>query len=282
VRLIAELFARHVPGLDPASVAVSKFSNGLARPDRKVLFLATHRGRLLGVVKMMREARFDDRLREECASQAAAPDCRPFLVPRVLWQDDWCGHFVYCEEAIRGHLLRRRDTETFFPQVYAFQLGCERGPTISVAEVCAILQEGAFDLAPDLVDVRAALLERADSTLTLGFSHGDLTPRNILQTRDGSLYLIDWDRAGRKPVWGVDLARLIALRYDLLSGEHPVAEAAATFRHRLASLADAYGLRVDTEYFTLAYLMERVFDALRREPARLDAVADRIRQAARA
>ena len=39
------------------------------------------------------------------------------------------------------------------------------------------------------------------------FAHGDLSPRNVLKRADGSIVLIDWERAGIYPA-GFDLAFL--------------------------------------------------------------------------
>lgn len=59
-------------------------------------------------------------------------------------------------------------------------------------------------------------LGAADAVLAAGvfraagdgrFAHGDLSPRNILKRADGSIVLIDWERAGLYPA-GFDLAFL--------------------------------------------------------------------------
>ena len=54
----------------------------------------------------------------------------------------------------------------------------------------------------------AALAVRAFGTAGEGrFAHGDLSPRNVLKREDGSMVLIDWERAGIYPA-GFDLAFL--------------------------------------------------------------------------
>lgn len=54
----------------------------------------------------------------------------------------------------------------------------------------------------------AALAARAFQAAGEGrFAHGDLSPRNILKRADGSIVLIDWERAGVYPA-GFDLAFL--------------------------------------------------------------------------
>jgi aminoglycoside phosphotransferase (APT) family kinase protein len=114
---------------------------------------------------------------------------------------------------------------------------------------------------PRLRDVVSRLL---DHDFEYGLRHGDLAPRNLLRTAEGSLVLLDWGQASVGPVPHGDL--LAAFRSHLVEGHPTVAE--------LDALSAGLGEPLDALEGVLRDLL--VLEALDRVRWALDKRPDRV------
>jgi hypothetical protein len=137
----------------------------------------------------------------------------PVPVPRLLSSDLHTGVLVF--EAIDGHPLGPKRPHRL--------AGCDLDRALAVADTLASFtpREDWFHKLPvrehidhhrrhgRLSDSEARSLVRLvdKGPVRWSFAHGDLSPRNILKRPDGSVVVIDWERAGLYPV-GYDHAFL--------------------------------------------------------------------------
>lgn len=117
--------------------------------------------------------------------------------------------------------------------------------------------------------LRATVLDLSDVPLDHGLSHGDLTPRNLIQPDAGPLVLIDWGSATFGPVPWTDL---LAIDQDAR-----VSGIAAT--RRLEAFLDGMGLDLSTvrptfEKFRRLQLLDLVRWATDQRPDRLDSATN--------
>lgn len=116
---------------------------------------------------------------------------------------------------------------------------------------------------------RDTVFELAEVPLRFGLSHGDLTPRNLIQPAGGPLVLIEWGSATFGPVPWVDLVHID--RDARLSGTDAT--------RRLDAFLDGMGLDLMTvrptfEKFRLLQLLDLVRWATERRPDRLRGTVD--------
>ncbi|KAG6820578.1 hypothetical protein H0H93_014805 [Arthromyces matolae] len=53
-----------------------------------------------------------------------------------------------------------------------------------------------------------------DDSMPLVFTHGDISPTNVRIAKDGSVWLLDWERAGAYPQW-FEYANMMAYRHKV-------------------------------------------------------------------
>jgi hypothetical protein len=126
-------------------------------------------------------------------------------------------HPFLCETLIGGRPLSgthdaRLIVETVLPRLWAvyehFEPGIERAGDLFPAERMAADIE-RFALPPGTLDASwkfelcgalMRLRDRLDQGTLTGFGHGDLSPDNMILARDGRVFIVDWETAGRMPL----------------------------------------------------------------------------------
>lgn len=233
------------------TISLSCFFHGTARPDRKLLFLATDGKKPLCLVKVIRDAEYNAFLEKERLAQEAAHSLPvPFSVPAVLFSGVVHGCAMYAESVAPGVPLGKREAVAFIPNVLAYQKAVPRGAPISLKLFCDFLKTQSTSDTEVL-----ALVEVISRVTSLfgGWSHGDFTYMNIVRSGH-HVTVIDWERFNERPVWGIDFAHYV-LRSRALRGK----EAAETLAQSFAS-----ALELSPEHVAALFALDEVLDIVQK------------------
>lgn len=204
VTLIKKSVEKHL-GIPADSLSVSCFYHGSAYPDKKILFLVCDGTRQVCMVKMMWDSRYNAQLHYECEAQRKAASLLTLMrVPEVLFEDTINGRAIYAEIVAPGAPVGKRRALDYLNLISRQQNLIEKGEMFSLSQVATslgIMTEGLDE----------ALVHRA-------WSHGDLTYANIIDGRVG-LFIIDWERFGERPIWGIDLIHYLVRVFDIKNVE---------------------------------------------------------------
>ncbi len=188
-------------GIPAEFLSVSCFYHGSAHPDKKILFLVCDGTRQVCMVKMMWNSHYDAQLRHECEAQKKAASLLTSVrVPEVLFEDTINGRLLYAETIAPGAPVGKRRALDYLNLISRQQNLIEKGEMFSLLQVATLLgivAEGLDD----------ALVYRA-------WSHGDLTYANLIDGHEGP-FIIDWERFGERPIWGIDLIHYLVRVFDI-------------------------------------------------------------------
>jgi len=183
-------------------ILLSKFHHGNDNPGSKVLFLASYCGRLLCIVKIIRDSFFNDKLKKEKEAQEKFGKAGDMSSVQVCFESYIDGRYCYAEGVAPGKPLSARSAckleKEIIKKISAFPVTGE----VSTNDLTRIF----FDSVPSGDAEGASLIKQLGNKtvfLKKGFSHGDFTRKNVLE-KNGSFFLIDWDRAGDRPFWMID------------------------------------------------------------------------------
>lgn len=190
---------------------VTKFCQRIAGKDTKVLFLVTHKGSPVCIIKITRDVGYNEKLKHEKQSQERIVSIPPVFVPKIYFDCTIDGHYLYAEEAVEGSVVSERIARKYEKDIANFILSFPFGGGISSNDIASIFTEYALDIKS--VSVHIEHLKEHNISLETGFTHGDFERPNILH-RSGKLHIIDWGRAGDAPF------RFIDLVYFMASGRH--------------------------------------------------------------
>mgnify|MGYP001558479707 FL=1 len=189
------------------AVFVTKFCQRIVGKDTKVLFLVTHKGTPVCVVKTTRDPDFNEKLRHEKESQEKVAVFGNISVPEVYFEAMVGGHCIYAEEVAQGKIIPKKTARKFEKKVVDFIAGFSSGGSMSSKELASIFLMFA---PPDstLITELARRIQSKDVLLKKGFTHSDFERPNILY-RSGLLHIIDWGRAGDVPFRFIDAVYVI-------------------------------------------------------------------------
>jgi hypothetical protein len=236
----------------------SKFFHGRDSREGKVLFLVSDGKKLIALIKMMREARYNDRLVHEHDAQIEMSKTltSAFRPPRVYFSDTLDGLFVYAEEVVPGSVVGKDMMESCVRDIFAYQKLLPQEGIVDSSKVAAIL--GKFISAiPQAKIFYDELLAASGPLFGSRHQHGDLTYMNIMrEDHNGAIRLIDWNAYGERVVWGADFCHYVArIKPD---------STPAQFKMMLSEVIERHNVDMDKEYMTRAYIVDEILDLLQK------------------
>jgi len=190
---------------------ISKFHHGTGTLGSKVLFLVSHKGKMLCIVKVLRDASFNDKLKKEKISQEQFKPSKDFLSPQVYFDGYVDGYYVYGEQVFLGRTLpvnlAYKKEEEITQMIGNFPVKGE----ISSLQVVKVFSDNMPEEETEGKEL-IKKIENKDIIFKKGFSHGDFTRKNIMEEGE-KLVLIDWERAGDRPFLFIDAIHfMVSLR----------------------------------------------------------------------
>lgn len=190
------------PLTDTAQFGITKMCQRIVGRDTKVLFLITYRNAFVCIIKMMRDASFNEKLKQEKKSQEKLIHAGISSVPSVYFDGMIGEQYMYAEEAVIGIAISKNVARKKEEEIVDIICSFPAYGAISTTEISKVFSE--YTPAEDK-NIQALLRILCDKELFLkkGLTHSDLGRPNIMQSFD-KLYIIDWERAGDRPFWLID------------------------------------------------------------------------------
>lgn len=238
---------------DIADLSASFFFHGSARPNAKLLFLVTDRKTPLCILKVMRESQYNALLESECAGQKSTQgSVHPFRVPEVYFTDQIGEHVCYAEEVAPGVPVGKENALKYLETVLQFQNNIPKEKDIELTDLRVLFsatkynQEKFQSFLKQLADMKGAV--------SGGWSHGDMTYMNLIDGKKG-VYIIDWERYGERPIWGIDFVHYFIRCFDVQN--------LTEFKKRI----NGCGFVSSDEkiYFEKIYVIDALFDILQKQ-----------------
>ena len=236
-------------------ILLSKFYHGRASNSSKVLFLATCGKKPLCIIKTVRDASANEKLKKEKESQEKFAESSAFFAPRVYFDGLINSWYLYAEEIILGRPLSEKTAHQKESEIISAICSLFVSKNILATSVAKIFLENIpLDDAIAVNLIRE--LNRQEIIFKKGFGHGDLTRKNIISSK-GSLRVIDWERAGDRPFWLLDGVHFMVSLRNIKSKKEWEKEAASLFiryTNTEAALANAlYCFETVLEIFCKKY-----------------------------
>ena len=115
------------------------FYHGDAKADSKVLFLASYRGAVCAVLKIMRDSKYNNLLQKETDGQElATKTLKSFLVPQVYFRLTVQGHLLIAEEYVSGEVVGKSGCQSVIKEIFQFQEELSQGKKIALSDVVSI------------------------------------------------------------------------------------------------------------------------------------------------
>ena len=251
----------------PASqLSVSKFFHSSEAPSAKVLFLVTDGQQPVCLIKMMRDATFNDRLKHEINGQRQArSELTNFVVPEVFLTTEISGRYVVAEAVMDGTPVGRDKALSYIDQVYSYQQQIPKASEFSIPIFVEAIRDSGINSS--VVTQLIYDLQSMDCPLYRAWTHGDLTFMNIIRTGN-RLAIIDWERYGERPVWGIDLVHYLVRAYGVSNRN--------SFKIALTQCSNISP--DDYDYFERVYILDELFDELhKKHREELDSIVKKIK-----
>ncbi|MDD5032888.1 MAG: hypothetical protein PHC85_02115 [Candidatus Pacebacteria bacterium] len=218
-------------------ILLSKFYHGRAWIGGKVLFFATYDGKPICLVKTARDISAGQKIKKEKESQEKFIEAGSLSAPRVYFDGEIDGKYLYAEEILSGRPLSKNLAIKKERELVNIISSRPFSGELLTSDVAKIFEDNfLFEDAEAKELIKQ--LKLYDLPLKRGFSHGDFTRKNIIY--DGRIFrLIDWDRAGERPFWLIDAVHfMVSLRNIKNMKEWK--------RQAVSSLAEYAGINEDT------------------------------------
>ena len=186
---------------EQSDVRMTKFCQHIGGPDTKVLLFITYKNRPLCVAKVMRDVRFDEKLRREKNAQEEAYGADVRAGARVYGAGTILGRDAYLEEIVEGVPMSRHEAEVHEEEIVRAVATFPVQGQVSSRALAEAITSFVPTESPHLVPLLQFL--KHDTPLRTGLAHGDMGRPNILSTKN-SFRIIDWERAGERPFHLID------------------------------------------------------------------------------
>ena len=242
---------------DVKKIEISTFHHSKDNPDNKLLFLFTYENKIKGIIKMMRDHNYNDKLeREYSAQKYMAEILSNFFVPKIYFKSKINDFFVYCEEVIKGEVLGKKAAKQYVEKVYQYQNELEKEKEIEFSKIIHILEsnkikdENYLALLNDLIKNT----KETDEKIYIAKEHGDLTHMNIIKSKSNEFYLIDWENFGNRVFWGMDFIHYFIRAYSIKESKQ--------FIYYFEQFNQKNNFNFN--YFLSIYFLDEIFDLLQK------------------
>ena len=183
--------------------AISKFAHNTRNDISKVIFLVSHNQVPIGVIKVLRNKKYNKFLFQEKTYQTKGLS-QVFLSPKVYFEGQIGEYYFYVEEFIAGQTVNRY-SEEILSLVINHQLAIEKKAILDFEKLLNIFQFNITDKNYlDLFKDWQLSLKELNDPVYFAVQHGDMDFMNII-VKGSKYYLIDWETVGDYFVWGLDL-----------------------------------------------------------------------------
>jgi len=245
---------------DIKKIKISKFYHGQDNPDNKLLFLFTYEGKIKGIIKMMRDSNYNNKLEKEYLAQKYMGKLlNNFFVPKIYFKSKIDGFFIYCEEVIRGEVLGKKTAKKYVKKVYQYQNELNKEKEIKLSKIINILESNQIKDNDYLVLLNDLIknTEKMNKKIYIAKEHGDLTHMNIIKSQSNKFYLIDWENFGDRIFWGIDFSHYFIRANNI--------EESKQFVYHLKQFNQKNNFNLNLNYFLNLYFLDRIFDLLQKK-----------------
>lgn len=251
VTAIKKLVAQHL-ALPEKTLSVSPFFHGAARPDKKILFLVTDGEEPVCMLKVVRDPKHNALLEREGEGQAIAREhLSSYSVPKIFFKDRLGEHVVYAEEVADGVPVGLTRGKANLKSVYQYQNEIPKGGIVTRGDLVALFGTCSCD-NPRFQELRAQF-KKITKDFFSGWSHGDLTYMNLI-TGPKATFIIDWERFGERPLWGIDFVHYMRRCFEIRDSK--------SFEQELTGLE--FISAEDKAYFVATYFIDEMMDILQK------------------
>jgi len=217
VEALRETFSKKY-NLEKRNLSFLKLYHAGDTPGSKILFFVFYSGKTLGVVKIIRDAKHNEKLEDECNAQSNVLRVMKgdMLVPEVLHSGFVGKHFFMYETCVPGVPVGKKFAKKYITTITEYQLQVIKKQKVAISNIYKIFSSVPVQNKKyqELVN---KLLENSKS-IFCGDNHGDMTFMNILVNKN-DLYIIDWENFGERSVWGLDFVHYFVRAHNNVSIE---------------------------------------------------------------
>lgn len=181
---------------------LTKFCQRIVQRHTKVLFLITYKGEPICIIKTVRFAEYNERLKKEKTAQEYINQHVKVATP-IYAEGMFGARYFYAEEISLGNIISVRDALDLERKIVEKICLFPSSGSISTHSIAKALQEHAPEIDDELQSIIKHLKKSKEVLLKKGFSHGDLARVNIM-TRGDIIHFIDWERAEMNSFWLID------------------------------------------------------------------------------
>jgi len=236
-------------------IFLTKFSHAQDFPYSKVLFLVTNKKQILGIIKVIRDKKYNVVLSNEFGSQKNSNDhSSKVKTPETYFTDTLeNGYDIYMEEFVGNGPIGKRDAKEYLDKIYLYQDSVIKKEDLSISSVADIFATKEIELNNKIYSKLIKKLRGLGGFASKAENHGDLTYMNVCDVK-GTTYFIDWTNYGERKIWGIDFVHYFIRSFGIKNEEE--------FERRLSKYREESGLLADIDYFKKIYLVDRLYDLL--------------------
>jgi len=189
--------------LEKHKISFFKLHHSGDSPHAKILFFVFDSNKALGVIKIIRDFDYNDKLQHECDAQrkAFSSKIKNISVPKILDSGFVGKHFYTYESFVLGEVVGRKNALKYVDVVGDYQLHVEKKKKVSISQIHQTLSSIQIE-DERCQDLLRELSKKQDDVFE-GSNHGDLTFMNVL-VKNKNIYFIDWENYGERTIWGLD------------------------------------------------------------------------------
>jgi len=249
------------------SLIVTKFCQRIVGQNTKVLFLVTCQEKPICIIKTIRDVRFNEKLKKEKEAQEKIKGSSVVVVPRVYFDGIMDGRYLYAEEVVLGKLISSRLAKKNEGEIVKMIQSFPVYGNISSKKLVDIFSE-CIPEEDSRLPVFIKYINGVDVVLKKGLTHSDFARPNIM-VNFNKLYVIDWERAGERPIWLIDAVYFMVKLRGIRNIEEWNKKASPVFIRYTG---------VNTDTATALYCIHVVLEIFRKKyPERYNVVISRLR-----
>jgi hypothetical protein len=253
---IKKSILKNLKDINSSDLSLTKFNHGRDYPYSKVLFLVSDKEKIIGIVKIVRDKKYNRKIENEFEAQKKSNNHSLVIKkPNIYFSEIINGHFAYMEEYLENGPIGMKDASKYLNKVFSYQQNINKEKNISTKALVDIFsnQKIRDNQKKERYKTLISNLQNLEGSVYKAENHGDLTYMNICDM-DGSLYLIDWENYGERKIWGIDFVHYFIRSFPI--------ENLDEFNKYLAQFNKDNNLSLDLKYFEKIYIIDQLYDLL--------------------